>query len=81
MKSNMPLCTLCRRLAKRARHLPKSLRARYPTVDWDDIVGMRGIVIHEYFGVDMDIVWETVQRDLLPLKVVVNEMLSAEAKH
>lgn len=41
---------------------------------------MRDIVIHEYFGVDMDIIWETIQRDLPPLKAVVQSMLSARGK-
>lgn len=65
-------------IGEAARHLPKSLRAGYPSVPWEDIVGMRDMVIHEYFGVDMDIIWETVQRDLPPLKVVVQSMLSID---
>jgi uncharacterized protein with HEPN domain len=44
-----------------ARHVPKSLRQRYAAIDWDDVVGMRDIVIHAYFGVDLDIIWRTVQ--------------------
>ncbi len=67
-------------IGEAARHLPKSLRASYPSIPWDDIVGMRDIVIHEYFGVDMDIVWESVQRDLPPLKAAVQSMLSGRGK-
>jgi uncharacterized protein with HEPN domain len=59
-----------------ARHVPKSLRQRYAAIDWDDVVGMRDIVIHEYFGVDLDIIWRTVQKDLVPLESVVKKMLS-----
>jgi uncharacterized protein with HEPN domain len=67
-------------IGEAARHLPKSLRQRYTDVDWDDIVGMRDIVIHEYFGVDLDIIWRTVQKDLAPLKSVVKKILSEQTE-
>ena len=67
-------------IGEAARHLPKSWRQRYAETDWDDIVGMRDIVIHEYFGVDLDIIWRTVQKDLKPLKAIVTKMLSDMAE-
>lgn len=67
-------------IGEAARHLPKSLRQRYTDVDWDDIVGMRDIVTHEYFGVDLDIIWRTVQKDLAPLKSVVKKILSDQTE-
>lgn len=63
-------------IGEAARHVPNSLRQRYAAVDWDDVVGMRDIVIHEYFGVDLDIIWRTVQKDLVPLETLVKKMLS-----
>lgn len=63
-------------IGEAARHLSKSVRERYAKTDWDDIVGMRDIVIHEYFGVDLDIIWRTLQKDIGPLKKVVKRMLS-----
>jgi uncharacterized protein with HEPN domain len=59
-----------------ARHIPKSMRQRYRSIEWDDIVGMRDIVVHDYFGVDVEIVWRTVQEDLPPLANTVKKMLS-----
>ncbi len=47
-------------IGEAARHLPSGLRQRYRETDWDDVVGMRDIVIHEYFGVDLEIIWRTV---------------------
>ncbi len=63
-------------IGEAARHVPKSLRQRYASMDWEDVVGMRDIVVHEYFGVDLDIIWRTIQQDLVPLETLVKQMLS-----
>ncbi len=62
-------------IGEAARHLPNGLRQHYREVDWDDVVGMRDIVIHEYFGVDLEIIWLTVHKDLQPLRTIVGRML------
>ncbi len=59
-----------------ARNLPKSVRRRYPATPWDDIIGMRDIVIHEYFSVDLEVIWKTIKKDLVPLKDAVKKMLA-----
>lgn len=66
-------------IGEAARHLPKALRHRYAEINWDDIVGMRDIVIHEYFGVDLDIIWKTVQKDLVPLQTAVRKILAEQS--
>ena len=55
--------------------IPKDVVMRYPNVPWDEIIGMRNRLIHEYFGVDIDIVWQTVQDDLIPLETAINTVL------
>ena len=47
-----------------ARHVPDSIRQKFADIPWVDIVGMRSILIHEYFGVDFEILWHTVQIDV-----------------
>jgi len=49
------------------RHIPKGVRDRYAEVPWKKIVGIRNIVVHEYFGVDAEVIWKTVRNDLPPL--------------
>ena len=57
------------------KKLPVSLREEHPDIPWVEIAGMRDKLIHEYFGVDLEIVWETIQGDLVSLKKVVSALL------
>ena len=47
-------------IGEAATRLPESVTNVYPSVPWQSIRGMRNIVIHEYFGVSLDVVWRTV---------------------
>lgn len=42
-------------------------RAKLPDIPWDDIIGMRHRLVHAYFDINLDILWQTVQNDLPPL--------------
>ncbi|MEC4804325.1 MAG: HepT-like ribonuclease domain-containing protein [Jaaginema sp. PMC 1079.18] len=52
------------------------LEAAESRIPWYQIRGMRNIVIHEYFRVDIQMIWETVQRDLQPLKAALQQILT-----
>ena len=56
--------------------LPPELQAHHPQVPWREIIGMRHILVHHYFEVDLDIVWTTLERDLPQLKRAVEAMLA-----
>lgn len=55
-------------IGEAVRHLSKEVRKTYDEVPWQDIAGMRDKLIHDYFGVDIEKVWLTAQRDLPALK-------------
>jgi uncharacterized protein with HEPN domain len=55
--------------------LPENLKAQYQEVPWREIKDFRNILSHEYFGVDLRIVWNTIQQDLPLLLKATNDIL------
>lgn len=49
-------------------NMPKEIKVENPEVAWNEIKGMRNKVVHEYFGIDEEILWQTIQDDLPILK-------------
>lgn len=57
------------------RGVSAELVRRHPEVPWAKIVGMRNILVHHYFGIDKDAVWQVVQRDLPAIKPAVHALV------
>ena len=55
-------------IGEAVKNLPDYLKERYTNISWKEIAGTRDKMIHHYFGVDLDIVWEISQKDLPELK-------------
>ena len=62
-------------IGEAARNLPDDFIARQPQIAWPEMRGMRNIIIHEYFGVSLPIIWQTVEQDLPPLVPLLEELL------
>ena len=58
--------------------LPESLRERRPDVEWQDIKDFRNLLSHEYFGVDLEIVWKIIEDDLPALMDAIREIVGTE---
>ena len=67
-------------IGEAARHIPDEVHARDATIPWADMRAMRNVVVHEYFGVSLPILWETVQRDLPPLVESLRRLRSKGCK-
>ncbi len=65
-------------IGEAARHVPPEVESRFPHVPWIEMRGMRNIVVHEYFGVDLPIVWKTVVDRLPQLATQLRGVLEAQ---
>jgi uncharacterized protein with HEPN domain len=65
-------------IGEAAKKLPSDLRERYADVPWREFSGMRDIIVHVYFALDLDIVWDAIQNDVPRLLRRVREITELE---
>ena len=62
-------------IGEAAKKVSAATRGSHLTVPWRDIAGMRDRVVHDYFGISLDIVWDVVEKHLLPLRSKILDIL------
>lgn len=60
-------------IGEAAGRLPKEFHAHFPDVEWSKIIGLRHRIVHDYFGIDLGIIWTILQRDLPAFKAALRK--------
>ena len=62
-------------IGEAVKNLPMEFREKYPDIEWKKIAGLRDVLIHAYFDVDIDLTWEIVKDELPDLKKKIKIIL------
>ena len=67
-------------IGEAAAGMPADIRREMTDIPWPEMVAMRNIVVHHYFGVSLEIVWHTVNNDLGPLGASIRSFLESASQ-
>jgi uncharacterized protein with HEPN domain len=62
-------------LGEAAKHIPADYRSQHPAVPWNKIMALRNKLVHEYFSVNLDIVWNTIRQDVPELQLLLTPVV------
>jgi uncharacterized protein with HEPN domain len=65
-------------IGEATKHIPEEVLKKHPDLPWPEMRGIRNVLIHEYFGVSLPILWETTQINLPPLIPALKRILQNE---
>jgi len=61
-------------LGEAARRVPEDFASRYSEVPWRQIAGLRNRIVHDYFGLDLEIIWQVIRHDLRQLQAKLESL-------
>lgn len=62
-------------IGEAANRLPDEFKERYSEIEWYKVVGLRHRIVHEYFGIDLQIIWQILHKDLLELRDALSQII------
>ncbi|MDD2922536.1 MAG: DUF86 domain-containing protein [Anaerolineales bacterium] len=67
-------------IGEATRNIPEEIRAKYPEIPWRDAADMRNKLVHRYFGINLEVIWQTLNDDLPMLAATLQEIIRREEK-
>lgn len=67
-------------IGEATRNIPDEIRTKYPAIPWRDASDMRNKLVHRYFGVNLEVIWQTLNEDLPMLATTLEEIIRREEK-
>ena len=64
-------------IGEASKHITDDLKSKFTDIEWVQIVGLRNVLAHEYFGVDASLVWEIIKEDIPELKEKIKRVASS----
>ena len=64
-------------IGEASNHISQDIKAQFSTIEWSQIIGMRNVFVHEYFGIDTRLVWEIIKNDLPDLRLKIELILES----
>lgn len=65
-------------IGEAVKKIPNSIREKYSQLPWKEMAGMRDVLVHDYYGTDMEVLWQTVKKDVpmihKELKKIINDI-------
>ena len=62
-------------IGEAAKQIPENVKQEYPSVPWKEMAGMRDKLIHFYFGVNYELLWQTIRNRIPEIKPVIRQIL------
>ena len=62
-------------IGESSNHVSDETKSKFTSIEWSQIIGMRNVFVHEYFGVDSTLVWEIIKNDLPDLKGMIKQIM------
>ncbi len=60
------------------KNIEKETQTKYPDIEWNILKGIRNRIVHDYEGINVNIIWDIIQNDLEPLKKKIEDLLKNE---
>lgn len=65
-------------IGEAVKKIPSNIKEKYTKVPWKEMAGMRDILIHDYFGTDVEVLWQTIKKDIPSIykefKIIIKEI-------